>query len=331
MMIAKKLLFRAFLLFYCVSLLLGCTNFEPNLVSTVVPTISPTSSPTPLLISSPIPLATLTPSSSTSSTPFTDPQQATVPLSDEHPVPRETLVPDIAKPLVLDLTQSDEECLLPCFWGIELGQTEWKAIEPLLATVAYSISYSTNGSDFFSDTPDDDSFIVWMYLYFPEIARAPLSYIFNVQDGIIMFIDAQMLLVTSNTPSAILETHEQPTEVWLLTSSAPMDDFLGFYLSFFYDNQHFLLTYSGQGTVVDAKVHGCVSEESRSLRLVAWSPEQELTFTEALDGLQASRQIIYNLPLDEATDMTVTSFYETFRNTKEPICLETATELWPEP
>lgn len=276
-------------------------------------------------------MPTVTPTLSSTSflTPMGDSIRTPTALPAEEPNILPTLSPEEAKSLVLELTQGDQDCLLPCFWGIIPGETEWQSVEPLLSTFAYSISYaSTDGT--FTEVPVGDSFIVWAYLYFPEISGAPLSYTFNVQDGVVTFIEGYPLSVMSNRPSSVFGIYGQPSEVWLLTANTSMDGFLGFRLTLFYAQQYFMLTYSGQGEVIEGKVRGCFSGDEW-LRLVAWSPEEELTFAEAVDGLHEPRPVIYDLPLEEATGMSTDAFYETFKDSTEPICLETPTELWPGP
>lgn len=316
---------------YSVILFLVCCNataLTPSPIPSVIdvpvtslitdPSLSPTMTATVLLIPS------TTPSVVPTSTLFT--------LATEEPVVLSTIPPNTVKSFVLKLTNNNQNCLLPCFWSIIPGETEWQNAEAFLSTFAYRISYgATDGT--FSDVPVGDSFISWVSLFLPEMSDAPFSYAFDVRDGIVTVIDAAILPVPNNTLPAILSEYGQPTEIWLLTANAPMDDVLGFSLTLFYAQYHFMLTYSNwDGEIIDGKVRGCLSGEEESLHLVTWSPEEGLTFAETGEGLhKPHRPIIYDLPLEEATGISVETFYETFKNANEPICLETPTELWPGP
>ncbi len=258
-----------------------------------------------------------------------DPTSTPFILPTEEPVALSTISPDAVKPFVLELTNDNQNCLLPCFWNITPGDTEWQNAEAFLSTFAYRISYgATDGT--FSDVPLGDSFIAWMYLFLPEISNAPFSYAFEIQDGIVSMIDAYILSVPNYTLPVILNDYGQPTEIWLLTANAPMDDVLGFNLTLFYEQHNFMLVYSGDGEIIDGKVRGCFSG-GEDLHLVVWSPEKNLTFVEAVDGLHNPRPIIYDLPLEEATEVSVETFYDTFRNANEPACIETPIDLWPGP
>lgn len=304
---------------WCGLLLVSCSTLNPTLPHDSspisVPLVgldNPTIQPTQQFSGTLLPPATSPPALIPTS----------VPLSTGTVTPLPTLLPLEAESLISDLYQDNGNCLLPCFWSFVPGETQWPTIEQFMTTIAYQI---------YPDDLDSESFIAEVYLYLPQLSSVPINHMYGVEDGTITMIEADLLMMPNTVLQSVLKTYGQPTEVWLLTASVPMDDFLGFFLTLFYAERHFLLTYSGQGTVIEGKVRGCLSGQTESLQLVSWSPEKELTFVEAWDGLHKPRPIIYNLPLEEATTMSVDVFYETFKNTVEPVCLETPTELWPGP
>jgi hypothetical protein len=76
------------------------------------------------------------------------------------------------------------------------------------------------------------------------------------------------------------------------------------------------------------QVRGCLDKTSLRPSLGLWSPEREITFEEAL---KLFRQYFPNypmLPLDEASDMDVSSFYEAAKG--YGVCIQTPASLWPE-
>lgn len=309
--------------------LVSCATYTatplPNLSETNVPfTPSPTDPvQLPTMIATTLAVSSTPPQVIPTSTSFV--------LPTKGPETLPTISPDVVKSFVFELTNENQNCLLPCFWSIAPGKTEWQDAEAFLSTFAYSMSYGAPDGTF-SELPVGGSFIAWMYLFLPETSNAPFSYAFDVRDGIVTMVDAYILPVPNSTLKAILNEYGKPTEIWLLTANAPMDDVLGFSLTLFYGQHHFMLEYSNwDGEITDGKVRGCLTGEESS-HLVAWSPDEELTFAETTEGLHEPRRpIIYNLPIEEATEMSVETFYETFKNENEPICLETPTELWPGP
>jgi hypothetical protein len=275
-----------------------------------------------------LPTATSLPVSTTA-LPVTSGETFT-PLATEALAPLPTLSPVEAKAFVLELPQNNGGCELPCFWGFTPGQTKWQTAEPLLTSFAYQIDYGAPDGTF-STIPVGTSFVAWVYLYFPEKSIVPISYIFTVQNEVIIMIEAHILPTSRYPPSTILTTHEQPAEVWLLTANSPSEGVLGFIMTLFYDQHGFMLRYGSQGTIEDGKVRSCFLESSYEVVLAAWLPQEELTYAEAVSRFDSFGKIEYDLPLEEAIGMSLDSFYETFSSSGEPLCLETPTDLWPGP
>lgn len=241
-----------------------------------------------------------------------------------------TLPSSEAQSFVLTLTMGNDDCLLPCFWGIMPGETVWRNIQPLLATFAHSISYR-NIDGTFTDEPVGNDFVAWVYVFLPEVANAPFSYAFNVQDNIIAMVEAHVLPVPNGTLWAVLDMYGSPDEVWVLTSNASMGEALEFRLTLFYRTQSFILTYSAEAEITDNLVKACFSTDNKASRLVTWHSEESLKFSEVINGVHEPRPVNYDLVLEEATAMDTDAFYHTVKNTKSVICLETPTELWPGP
>ncbi len=315
--------FRVGLLISCLGLVfVGCRGLASRDSSStnatnVLPETSVTSN---ILLTPMLPTATLLP---VFTSPFPSTPIATSTLIPEQtPESLPTLLPDQAEALILDLYQNNAGCLLPCFWGLTPGQSEWRTAKAFLKTFVSKIY----------DTSDANLLFAEVYLpNFQDTSTFPTRHFFIVQDGIITMIEAHILPTPSYAIPTILDTYGQPDEVWLLTAKASREDFLGFTVRLFYPQHNFILSYGTQGTIQDAKVQGCFSKQDKSLRLVVWSSQEELTYPEAVSGVHELPDLIYDRPLEEATGMSIDKFYETFKDTEEPICLETPTELWPGP
>lgn len=247
-----------------------------------------------------------------------------IPLPTSTTPPSPTLSPTEIDAIIFDLYENNGGCLFPCFWGFIPGQTKWETVEEFVTPFADHVDSEP------SESTQGGFGVAEVNVVLSQVSSVPESQLYGVQNGIIIALEAHLLPVANNTIPVILDTYGQPSEIWLLTASAPMDDDLGFRLILFYAQHHFMLKYNGDGEIIDGKVRGCFSGKE-SLRLIVWSPEEELTFVEAEHGLHEPRPILYDLPLEEATGISVETFYETFKNASEPICLETPTELWPGP
>ena len=329
MILLKRSLKVGLFAYYAAIFLISCTVAAPTPIPDLSIAPLPSVTPNDIVVepTRTLPTATSLPVSTTA-LPVTSGETFT-PLATEALAPLPTLSPVEAKAFVLELTQNNGGCLLPCFWGFTPGQTEWQTAERSLASFAYEISYKVSDGTF-SDTPIGASFVAWLYLYFPEISSGAISYAFTVQDEMITMIEAHILTTPSYTISTILNRYEQPAEVWLQTVNAPVEG-SGFYLRLFYSRQNFLLAYATESTIQDEIVRGCFSKQEEGPRLVTWASPDELTYLEAFSGVHPPSSVLYDRPLEEATGMSVETFYETFKDSDEPICLETPIDLWPGP
>lgn len=242
----------------------------------------------------------------------------------------ETLVPTPIPPLsrgekeaaALELYQTNADCKLPCWWGIVPGETEWQTAKLFLSTLAINISTGTQSESdpFFSaevDIPVPESLSQYGFL----------RQTYFVRDEIIVKITLEGPWGTSNigTVSEILNNYGPPTEVLLSTLGYVFhagDDY-PFHIVLFYPEKGMLIRYFDDAELIDDHLTGCIQEDSGTP--VLWSPNLKLTFIEAL-GKQNSAQ--YYKSLEEATDMDLETFYQTYLDPNTDVCIETPGELW---
>ena len=125
---------------------------------------------------------------------------------------------------------------------------------------------------------------------------------------------------------SILTTYGKPSQVWLSTYSDAFEEGdLPFILILIYFDQGVLLSFGTNGEMKNGLVQGCFSLEPVS-SFQLWHPGLYSTFDQATDGKSIANRDY--LPLEEATGMDVTTFYETFKNPDKTVCLETPANLW---
>jgi hypothetical protein len=218
----------------------------------------------------------------------------------------------------MELFHNNAGCSLPCFWGFTPGQTEWQTAYPFLDTFAFEII--------------THSFFAEVYLTASEeVISNFLIQFYSLEDGVIASIEAHVLQTPSYQPSAILNTYGPPTAVWLLTVNAPREGHWGFLMVLFYSQHGFMLEYSGEGTQQDNNVRGCGFEQTKLLLLKVWSPGEELTYPQAVSRTVQFPPTTFQRSLEEATELNIETFYETFKVPGTPLCLETPLNLWPYP
>lgn len=184
-----------------------------------------------------------------------------IPLPTSTTTPSPTLSPSEIDAIIFDLYENNGGCLFPCFWGFIPGQTKWKTVEEFVTPIADHVDSEP------SESTEGGLGVAEVNVILSQVSSVPESQLYGVKNGIIIALEAHLLPVANNTIPAILDTYGQPSEIWLLTASAPMDDDLGFRLTLFYAQYHFMLKYNGDGEIIDGKVRSCFSGKE-SLRLI---------------------------------------------------------------
>ncbi len=311
--------------------LVGCAVTSPETtpsqvvvssVNTVIAThvpITQTSLP-PTLTPSTTPTLTLAPNSSPIATPTMTPTATETPYT--IPTPLGTQVTE----QVVWLLETNNGCQLPCWWGIVPGETEWDVAENLLVLFDPHIyTASALGFDYYNPS---------IPLPVEIFSVDHVNPIYTVRNGIVEKIETQVTI--GDTPAdhfmqfalpSFLTTYGQPEEIWLSTYGAAFEEGdLPFFVVLFYPNQGILAVYDDNGERHGDLVEGCPQEDPVSY-LVLLAPSLVGTFEEIISETSGLREWDY-LPLEEATEIDVASFYEMFRQPENTTCLETPANLW---
>ena len=227
--------------------------------------------------------------------------------------------------IISELYRTNANCKLPCWWGIVPGETEWQTAKLLLNLVATELSTSAE-SEF------DTYYSARVYLLVPQelSRRMELEQYYIINDGKVMIIEPEAPRVGSKiyTVSKILSTYGRPTKVMIDTYGYPHEGPNPFRLVLFYPDKGILVNYGDFADFVDGYVVGCIQIGNGSV--VLWSPKQNLSFAEALNGTRGLGTFgeQYYKPLEEATEMDIETFYQTYLDPDTETCIETPAELW---
>jgi hypothetical protein len=227
---------------------------------------------------------------------------------------------------VLWLFETNNGCLLPCWWGIVPGQTEWQTASDFLRE--------------FDRFPREVTLASGFTYYGVNIPLPPEIFFIDKMElgiltsaGVIEEITTDVSneniskgYLTQYSLSSFLTTYGRPTEVWLFTYPAPFaQDELPFTFVLFYSDQGILASYTIDGTINGEVVQGCPKDEPVSF-LSLWSPDLDLTFEQAIDGTSVL-ELDYK-SLNDSTEISVDEFYESFKVPENTTCLETLADLW---
>ena len=280
--------------------------------ATIRPRLSPTLTPTPALW----PTIPFMPTSTETLTPI--PTNTAIPSPVNTLTPLPTLSPDEAMAEVQRLYETNNGCLLPCWWGIVLGQTDWRSTQRFFETFASRIIEPF-------EPPTEP---LWgVEIFWPEIF-APHRY--RIYGDIIIEMEGYIEMTPLFDPTTILATYGPPSEVRFSASVGGDTD--GMTLFVFYPQHGFLLQYQigePNAEVANGVLHGCFVDATTYL--VVWPPTETFTLSERLENTTQFNYYdhIPGRPLEEATGMTIETFYQTFQNAEPPLCLETPNSLWP--
>lgn len=278
--------------------------------ATILPTAPPKPSPTATVLLFPV---TATP-------------PAVLPTTIETRIPIPTPLGSLPKEKTLWLIETNNGCLLPCWWGIIPGQTEWVVAKEFLRGFAQNI-YSS------SPTSERAFYEVFLFLPVKSFSRDHTQLDIVVQNKIVErmtinlpFTDSSTYSLTQYSLAGFLTTYGIPSEIWVSTYPAPFEhNELPFDTVLFYPNLGVAALYYDNGIKQNDTIQGCPQQEL-VLVLKLWSTNLNITFGQLI--MNSSIFGDYYLSLEESTGIGVSSFYETFREPDNTICLETPAELW---
>jgi hypothetical protein len=269
------------------------TEIKPTKTLTPTNTLIPTATQTPTLAATWTPLPT---------------------LSEEDRI-------DIIRILI----ETNGWCRFPCWWGITPGETTWQEAKQFLGTFSNKIY---EDEEYQQEIQDEITYLIGFHeINFQVPNEDRETYIlFTEKDGVVVEIGVPQLYQESEfyPTYRILQEYGKPDEVFLHTHPSYGFDWM-IALNLVYQEKSFAATYWIFNAVnQDGIIKGCFGKDGATFGLY---PSEKTIKIEDMYNLDPSVTIIV-LGLEEATGMDVQSFYETYSNPEDPLCLETPKDLW---
>lgn len=314
---------KVFVLVLSISLLANCTSqlpTSPSLTERVTPQSTDTLTPKPSET------ATRTPSPT--STPSLTPTLTWTPLP--------TLSAQQSQAKINELLETNGGCELPCWWGITPNETRWAealhSIRPFIFEVQESTDIRTeNGKEllytnvqFYFDIPGEtesgrvtlgaiDDIIIGMTVYPPGAER---HYKLHQLLALLgrpkqILINAQSSSPISELPPAVLTLDYSDVGIWASYGYIPVR--VGDNLAICPKSS------SGKVSIYD----------NLGGRLRLFDPKMEDPRTPSIEEYANMVGGFTAMKLEDATDMTIESFYNTFIDPQPKTCLETPANFWP--
>jgi hypothetical protein len=292
---------------------------EPLTTARATATVATTSTPIILPIN---PTTTSIPTE----LPFASPTPK--PTSSRPPTltPLPTIAPDEAAIFVEELLETNSGCQFPCWWGIIPGETRWIDAKNFLDT--FAIDYAVTG--FGGGRSAYEVYVPSAY------SERHISYTFYVLDNVVYGVGTGIggLTWRNYELHQILNSFGPPKEVWIETF---WREYHPFRVILFYPHLGIMVLYANDGSTSGDNIVGCpqdtdefpeMSSQQRLPWLWVFTPDEGTTFVETADFIAETMGADNYLALEEATDMDVETFYETFKEASTTTCLITPSELW---
>jgi hypothetical protein len=270
-------------------------------------------------------LAACAPAASPAAT--SSPTSAARPSSTLRPTwtPLPTLPAEEALKMVHELFTTNAGCRLPCWWGITPGVTTWEEARQFFAAFTTDIIQR----DSVQITEKGITYVETGFGVRFAVEGVPSggAVSLGVINSEISTIHLGKLPIQYTIPlHQFLEEYGPPTQIFMRTFANAPDLPLPFILILFYENQGIMAIYDYEAERVGDLLHSCPMPVGTILWL--WSQEIEMDDEDIefrVLGPDPSKPLRL---LEEVTDYTTDSFYQTFKETDIETCIDTPVEHW---
>jgi hypothetical protein len=321
-------LYKKILYILTAVILVGC-NKEP--ITTTIKTISPT------ITSSPFQSSLIASHTSTRTEVSIATRTSTkTQIPTDTPTSEPTLSKNEGMTAILELLKTNAGCTLPCWWGIQPGQSTWDDTQFVFSHLGFGITYSKTYSDgviVHSRTiPFDPYNKVFMDTFFYEINNTIVS-MRIYSNGALDQSKFQGIMDTFS-PQKILLNYGVPSRIWVFSSGGFIEKVdpgtkMSYRLFFFYDNLGFLIIYYG---LVDYQpiYHICPYFSENGLIDSFELYMQSDKSTNPLENLTPfiTKENLGALSIEEATGLSVQDLYNLYMNATGPVCFDTPRDIW---
>lgn len=230
-----------------------------------------------------------------------------------------------------EILTTNNQCPLPCFWGMTPGQTTWSEAERFFTHTDANIfpenSTENAGYEVAYELPDIPIFLrLGVYTSQNIITRVNVSLGGFNRNPITVapYYSLKRMFSEYGLPSHIL--------IHLAAGGEIMPDTTGYEIEVFYVPQGFSIAYRGAAKKMNATTYqvcysdALVEDEFAGVELTLASPSDDV-FERILSAKEAPNSYYY--PIDKAFGVSMGDFYRRVIQSNEPYCFTTPHELWP--
>lgn len=251
---------------------------------------------------------------------------STLAIQTPFPSPISTLETAIARQQVFKLFETNNNCRLPCWWGIIPGKTNWDDALEILAPISLKIDpYS----------PQKPAESVYVNVVSPmadvNVYGSYLSQDYFVENNLVteITLNYNFDLAEFTYFKPFIREYGIPEQVYIHGYGEPQLDTWPFEIALFYPKQGMLLEYSGSPIIQNDNLVVCWGEEHFPVSIHLWKPDQTLTFDEIISRYYVPDSTDLP-PYRSIRDVTINpdQFLDGLNNLQKELCLETPQMFW---
>lgn len=250
--------------------------------------------------------------------------QTSVPTltSSSTSIPSRPIPTPIAKEnteITLELLRTNNNCDLPCWWGIIPNQTSWSDAEKFLN------SFST----IYERQPPSEWFVYDVHSPLPiEFSDVyAVRVVFAVQKGLVKEIEIGYFDEEIYHLSTFLLKYGIPDQIFVSTYSSDYGlppNQVPLSINLHYPEKGINALYGTYAIVYEERISGCISD---SPIIFLWSPNEHSRSIDYILGWDKNNTPY--LEIEQANGMSIEEFYEKYSVLENETCIETTTSLWP--
>lgn len=228
-----------------------------------------------------------------------------------------TLPLNEARQKVKTLLTDNNNCKLPCWWGITPGQTSWQNALAILGPLSMT-------GNLFNNVPEDG--VIYVNPPAPTDEHGDvLFHTYHLRNGIVNSMEIYNFNFAQFTSfREIISDFGIPSEMYIRGYQDT-----GFRLALFYPIKGIFIEYNRTISFSDENIVEVCFEEAQSPFLYLWEKDHPLSLDEAITLLHIPTE---DIPTFVSIDQALVNkevFLEKMGNDEEDLCIETPKDLWP--
>ena len=229
-----------------------------------------------------------------------------------------------------ELMRANDNCKLPCFWGIIPGETPWYEVADFL--IAMNIEVNVEKFHHLGEIGFSEIYIPFG-VYFEEVNDVVEN--INLGGEGYSNPDEFALLWKDYYPYEILNDYGKPSQVFIETRAESRGDGHGYNLWMAYQQYGFVIVYSDQLVEKNDSLRICPQSEGGKHNLKIGVHIQNPNNSDSLTRTNSVPERISferSKDIQEAAGITPDEFYQLFLDTTQDdgeFCLESPKDIWP--